>query len=88
MACISGEKGEVQVKTYNKGDFFGEIALLLGEPRKAGHNSFSCSMSAYDFMFYGQASIYAKGEVTCLVITKAVFDRVPDPCGGLGTLRT
>eukprot|EP00435_Cladocopium_sp_Y103_P000805 s1797_g1.t1 len=35
MACISGEKGEVQVKTYNTGDFFGEIALLLGEPRKA-----------------------------------------------------
>ena len=24
-----------QVKTYSKGDFFGEIALLLGEPRKA-----------------------------------------------------
>lgn len=24
-----------QVKTYDTGDFFGEIALLLGEPRKA-----------------------------------------------------
>lgn len=59
MACISGEKGEVQVKTYDTGDFFGEIALLLGEPRKA--------------------SIHAKGEVTCLVITKAVFDRVLGP---------
>ena len=59
VACISGEQGEVQVKTYIKGDFFGEIALLLGEPRKA--------------------SIYAKGEVTCLVITKAVFDRVLGP---------
>ena len=66
VACISGDKGEVQaqlclatsqihklhlglhnrgagkpmqwssqVKTYNTGDFFGEIALLLGEPRKA-----------------------------------------------------
>eukprot|EP00913_Durusdinium_trenchii_P000535 g491.t1 len=59
VACIAGEKGEVQVKTYAKGDFFGEIALLLGEPRKA--------------------SIYAKGDVTCLVITKDVFDRVLGP---------
>lgn len=24
------------MKTYIKGDFFGEIALLLGEPRKVG----------------------------------------------------
>eukprot|EP00439_Symbiodinium_sp_Y106_P078986 s1226_g17.t1 len=59
VACISGDKGEVQVKTYNIGHFFGEIALLLGEPRKA--------------------SVYAKGHVTCLVITKQVFDRVLGP---------
>ncbi|CAE7239206.1 PRKAR2A, partial [Symbiodinium natans] len=59
VACIAGDKGEVQVKTYSKGDFFGEIALLLGEPRKA--------------------SVYAKGNVTCLVITKQVFDRVLGP---------
>lgn len=34
-ACISGESGEVEVKRYKQGDYFGEIALLLGEPRKA-----------------------------------------------------
>ncbi|CAJ1452211.1 unnamed protein product [Effrenium voratum] len=59
VACIAGEKGEVQVKSYKTGDFFGEIALLLGEPRKA--------------------SVYAKGDATCLVITKDVFDRVLGP---------
>eukprot|EP00747_Dinoflagellata_sp_TGD_P106680 gnl/TRDRNA2_/TRDRNA2_169920_c0_seq1.p1 gnl/TRDRNA2_/TRDRNA2_169920_c0~~gnl/TRDRNA2_/TRDRNA2_169920_c0_seq1.p1 ORF type:complete len:941 (-),score=209.34 gnl/TRDRNA2_/TRDRNA2_169920_c0_seq1:47-2521(-) len=35
VACISGDKGEVEVMQYSKGDYFGEIALLLGEPRKA-----------------------------------------------------
>lgn len=58
-ACIRGEQGEVGVKTYKRGDFFGEIALLLGEPRKA--------------------SVYARGDVTCIVIRKQVFDRVLGP---------
>mmetsp|Transcript_36608 Transcript_36608/g.105255 ORF Transcript_36608/g.105255 Transcript_36608/m.105255 type:complete len:1056 (-) Transcript_36608:152-3319(-) len=35
VACIKGDQGEVEVKTYTVGDYFGEIALLSGEPRKA-----------------------------------------------------
>ncbi|CAE8588200.1 unnamed protein product [Polarella glacialis] len=35
FACIRGEQGEVEVMQYNGGDYFGEIALLTGEPRKA-----------------------------------------------------
>jgi cAMP-dependent protein kinase regulator len=36
VASIHGEKGEVDVKTYDKaGEFFGERALLKGEPRAA-----------------------------------------------------
>lgn len=35
VACIQGEQGEVEVMHYKQGDYFGEIALLLGEPRKA-----------------------------------------------------
>jgi len=35
VACISGSQGEVEVKHYTAGDYFGEIALLKGEPRKA-----------------------------------------------------
>jgi len=34
-ACIEGDEGEVEVMQYKQGDYFGEIALLLGEPRKA-----------------------------------------------------
>jgi len=35
VACIKGDQGEVEVMQYKQGDYFGEIALLLGEPRKA-----------------------------------------------------
>jgi len=35
VACIQGDQGEVEVKQYKQGDYFGEIALLSGEPRKA-----------------------------------------------------
>jgi len=35
MACIKGEQGEVEVMEYHKGNYFGEIALLTCEPRKA-----------------------------------------------------
>lgn len=35
VACIAGEKGEIEVKQYSKGEYFGEIALLSGQPRKA-----------------------------------------------------
>eukprot|EP00930_Biecheleria_cincta_P022272 TRINITY_DN1627_c0_g1_i3.p1 TRINITY_DN1627_c0_g1~~TRINITY_DN1627_c0_g1_i3.p1 ORF type:complete len:754 (-),score=142.26 TRINITY_DN1627_c0_g1_i3:326-2587(-) len=35
VACIKGEQGEVEVMQYKEGDYFGEIALLTGEPRKA-----------------------------------------------------
>mmetsp|Transcript_23305 Transcript_23305/g.51464 ORF Transcript_23305/g.51464 Transcript_23305/m.51464 type:complete len:747 (-) Transcript_23305:116-2356(-) len=35
VACIKGDEGEVEVMQYSEGDYFGEIALLLGEPRKA-----------------------------------------------------
>lgn len=35
VACIKGEQGEVEVMHYSDGDYFGEIALLSGEPRKA-----------------------------------------------------
>eukprot|EP00929_Paragymnodinium_shiwhaense_P062416 TRINITY_DN3115_c4_g1_i1.p1 TRINITY_DN3115_c4_g1~~TRINITY_DN3115_c4_g1_i1.p1 ORF type:complete len:2235 (+),score=659.51 TRINITY_DN3115_c4_g1_i1:137-6841(+) len=35
VACIAGDQGEIEVMQYAKGSYFGEIALLLGEPRKA-----------------------------------------------------
>lgn len=35
VACIKGDQGEVEVMQYRQGNYFGEIALLLGEPRKA-----------------------------------------------------
>mmetsp|Transcript_10843 Transcript_10843/g.24572 ORF Transcript_10843/g.24572 Transcript_10843/m.24572 type:complete len:1132 (+) Transcript_10843:117-3512(+) len=35
VACIRGDEGEVEVMQYSAGNYFGEIALLLGEPRKA-----------------------------------------------------
>eukprot|EP00445_Apocalathium_hangoei_P033813 CAMPEP_0203951986 /NCGR_PEP_ID=MMETSP0359-20131031/85737_1 /ASSEMBLY_ACC=CAM_ASM_000338 /TAXON_ID=268821 /ORGANISM="Scrippsiella Hangoei, Strain SHTV-5" /LENGTH=844 /DNA_ID=CAMNT_0050884797 /DNA_START=19 /DNA_END=2553 /DNA_ORIENTATION=- len=35
VACIRGDQGEVEVLRYIQGEYFGEIALLLGEPRKA-----------------------------------------------------
>ena len=35
VAFINGEQGPVMVKTYEMGDFFGEIALLMNEPRRA-----------------------------------------------------
>jgi cAMP-dependent protein kinase regulator len=35
VACIKGEQGEVEVMQYSNGSYFGEIALLSGEPRKA-----------------------------------------------------
>lgn len=35
VACIMGDGGEIDVAHYKQGDYFGEIALLLGEPRKA-----------------------------------------------------
>lgn len=35
VACIQGEQGEVEVTQYKEGDYFGEIALLTGEARKA-----------------------------------------------------
>lgn len=34
-AFISGADGEKEVKTYKAGDYFGEIALITDEPRKA-----------------------------------------------------
>merc|ERR1719310_2174367 len=35
VACIKGDQGEVEVMQYAAGEYFGEIALILGEPRKA-----------------------------------------------------
>merc|ERR1711988_1906635 len=35
VACIKGDMGEVEVMQYEEGAYFGEIALILGEPRKA-----------------------------------------------------
>merc|ERR1719174_2698034 len=35
VACIQGDQGEIEVMQYSQGKYFGEIALLLGEPRKA-----------------------------------------------------
>lgn len=35
VACIQGDEGEVEVMHYSRGAYFGEIALLLGEPRRA-----------------------------------------------------
>jgi len=34
-AFINGKDGEIEVKKYEKGGYFGEIALLTDEPRKA-----------------------------------------------------
>jgi len=34
-AYMAGDSGEKEVKQYNKGDYFGEVALLNGEPRRA-----------------------------------------------------
>mmetsp|Transcript_45760 Transcript_45760/g.97742 ORF Transcript_45760/g.97742 Transcript_45760/m.97742 type:complete len:993 (-) Transcript_45760:66-3044(-) len=58
-AAISGAEGEVIVKEYTRGDFFGEIALLLGTPRAA--------------------TVYAKGDCTCLYIDRETFRRVLGP---------
>merc|ERR1719330_607688 len=35
VARMQGSSGELQVAKYGPGDFFGEIALLLGQPRQA-----------------------------------------------------
>jgi len=55
-AFISGPSGEKQVKTYvTQGDYFGELALLNDEPRKAtvraiGTGCMLASMSRDDFL--------------------------------------
>eukprot|EP00438_Fugacium_kawagutii_P020541 Skav202305 [mRNA] locus=scaffold60:78941:85859:+ [translate_table: standard] len=63
VACIAGEKGEIEVKQYSiltgKGEYFGEIALLSGQPRKA--------------------SVYAVGKATCFYITRPTFKRILGP---------
>lgn len=35
VACIGSEENEIEVMKYGPGDYFGEIALLKGVPRKA-----------------------------------------------------
>jgi len=35
VACIGGDQGEIEVLQYKAGDYFGEIALLSGQPRQA-----------------------------------------------------
>eukprot|EP00933_Yihiella_yeosuensis_P031729 TRINITY_DN25317_c0_g1_i1.p1 TRINITY_DN25317_c0_g1~~TRINITY_DN25317_c0_g1_i1.p1 ORF type:complete len:1227 (-),score=332.98 TRINITY_DN25317_c0_g1_i1:209-3592(-) len=63
VACLRGDKGEVEVMQYKEKDYFGEIALLSGEPRKA--------------------SVYAVGKCRCLYITRATFQRILGPLGGI-----
>lgn len=47
VAAIMGDQGEVEVKKYQKGDFFGEIALLESLPRQASVYSVGPSTCLY-----------------------------------------
>ena len=73
------ENTENMVCHWNPPDATCSAVTIFASRAASGSNSSLLFLKASKHLNLAnhlQASIYAKGEVTCLVITKAVFDRV------------